>query len=658
MFEHLLQPGQIGKLTVTNRMKCAATVNNFCDQKTGEVTEREVAYLVERARGGAGIITSQGGYPHILGKGYMGQMGLDSDDLIPGLRRLAEAIKAEGVAAIGQVMHTGRYAHSHEYGIKEAVAAGKKVPGMPVGPTAMSSPVKRYGSCREMSLEEIEEQVELHAQAARRVKEAGFDGVEICAIVGYLISSFLNKWSNKRTDKYGGPLENRARFLLEILKLTREVVGPDYPLLLRLNGTDLMEGGNTEEEYIEIAKMCEGEVRIDLLSVTVGWHESTAPSITTEKKAGDWIYLAEKWKKTGVKAPICMAYRLNRPEVADKAIGDGILDYWEMCRPLIADPYIPKKVTERRPEDIIICPACNQGCFYYVFIDSLMGCMLNPRVGREWDPAFEIRPVEKKKKVLVIGGGPAGMEAARVAALRGHEVTLYEKKNELGGQMRLGAKTPLLYEWDDIIRYYSTQLTKAGVKVELGKEATTDLIKKEAPDVLIIATGAKPKVPKIPGIDRENVTNIFEVLEGKVTLGSKVVFIGGNEISTQTAEWAGSQGKEVTIIEKDKRIGYDINIFNLLAHRRKVSELNIRTLVNAQVETIGDGGVTATTLGGREITVPADTVVIAEAMEADNELLKEIAADAVPEIYSIGDCIGVRKLYEAIHDGFEVGVKA
>lgn len=645
MFENLLKPGKIGTYEVKNRMKYAATVNNFPDKKTGAVTDKEIAYLEERAKGNAGIVTSQGGFTHILGKGYVGQMGLHDDSLIPGLQELAKAIKKHGAMAVGQIMDTGRYAHPPDYGIDD----------LPRGPSDFTSPLERYGQCKALTRDEIKELVDTHGRAAKRIKDAGFDGVEICAIVGYLISNFLSKWTNKRTDEYGGSLENRTRFLLEILDAVRKQVGPDYPLLIRLNSADLIEGGNTEEEYVEIARMVQDKV--DFISLTVGWHETPGSVITPDIETGHWLYLAENWKKAGIKPPLGMAYRLNRPEVADKAIGDGIIDYWEMCRPMIADPFLPLKVKEERPDDIVTCPACNFGCFMRIFVDATMTCMVNPRVGHEGDPAYKIKPADKRKKVMVVGGGPAGMEAARVAAIRGHGVTLYEKNNKLGGQMRLGARTPVTKDWNYILAYYQTQMVKLGVPVELDQEVTIDMIKKEAPDAIIIAAGAYPTRPQIPGLDSSIVLDLFEVLEEKVNLGQRVIVWGGNEIGVQTAEWLATKGKNVTIVEEGKRIGRDINIFNILCHRTMLARLKIKQVVEARVESIGDKGMVITKEGRRE-KIEADNIVIAPKMEANKELLSKVETMVeIKNFQSVGDCVAPRKLLNAIREGFKAGIK-
>lgn len=644
MFENLLKPGKIGNYTVKNRMKYAATVNNFCDKKTGEVTDKEIAYLVERAKGEASIVVSQGGFPHILGKGYPGQMGLHDEYMLPGLRRLAEALKGCGTMAVGQVMHTGRYAHPHDYGIDD----------LPRGPSDFTSPIKRYGQCKALTKDEIKELVYAHGRGAKWFKDTGWDGVELCAIAGYLIPNFLSKLTNQRKDEYGGPLENRARFLLEILDEMRKQVGPNYPLLLRLNGTEMMEGGNRDEDYIEIAKMVQDKV--DFISVTVGWHETPGSAITPDIEPGHWLYLAERWKKAGIKPPLGMAYRLSRPEIADKAIGNGVIDYWEMCRPMIADPYLPLKVKEGRPEDIVTCPACNWGCFSRIFLEATMSCMVNPRIGHEGEPDYEIRPAEGKKKVVVVGGGPAGMEAARVATMRGHAVTLYEKSDKLGGQMRLGAKTPVTKDWNYLLDYYEAQMRKLKVKVVFGKEITADMIGKESPDVVVIATGASPQKPPVPGVDKAIALDLFDVLDGKVKVGKKVVVWGGKEIGVQTAEWLAASGKEVTIIEEGKKLGKDINIFNVLCHRTKLAQLKIKEVTEAKVERITDKGIVITK-AGKEEEIKADSIVVAPKMESNKKLAEEITTMADWETYTIGDCVAPRKLITAIHEGFKVGVK-
>lgn len=647
-YANLLKPGKINTMTVKNRMKYAATVDNFCNPD-GSLNEREIAYLEERARGGFGIVTSQGGFTDPLGKGYMGQMGLHKDEFIPGLKKLSDAIKKHGARSVCQLMHTGRYAHPHEYGMGDA----------PVGPTAMPAKIPRYHPCRELSLAEIKQIIEDHGQAARRIKAAEFDGIEICGIVGYLIADFLCAWSNKRTDEYGGTLEKRAKFMVDILKRIRKEVGPNYPIICRLNATDHMEGGNTEEEYIQIAKWLV-ENSSDALSLTVGWHESNEPAITMEIKPGHWLYLAKNIKddlrKARLEVPIMMAYRLNRPDVPDQAIADGIIDYWEMCRPGIADPNLPAKVTEGRPEDICTCPACNLGCFERIFFDSTMSCMVNPRVGREYEEAAEIKAARKKKNIMVVGGGPAGMEAARVAALRGHTVTLYERTGRLGGQMNLSGATPHCHDWNYMIGYYANQMNKLGVKVNLNTSVNAALINKAKPDAVILATGARPVRPSIPGSDRKNVVMAFDIIEGKAQTGPEVLVWGGRATGIQTGELLASQGKKVTIVEDSKRIGRDVNAFNIWGFRHRLAKAGVKLMLNSKVESIGDEGVVVVTDGNKQ-TVKVDTVVVAAGMEADKTLLEELGHMAeVEEIQSVGDCVAPRKAYNAVHDGFRVAV--
>ncbi|MDY7038352.1 MAG: FAD-dependent oxidoreductase [Thermodesulfobacteriota bacterium] len=546
---------------------------------------------------------------------------------------------------VGQIMHTGRYAY-----LKDS-----NVEGPPIGPSDFTSPVKRYGKCRELTRDEIQDLVHQHGNAARLIKDAGFDGIEIGAIAGYLIASFLSGWTNRRKDEYGGSLENRTRFLIEILDEVERQVGSDYPLLLRLNGTDLISGGNTEEDYLEIAGMV--QEKVDYISITVGWHETPGSSITPDIEPGHWLYLAEMWKRAGIKPQLGMAYRLNRPELADKAIGDGIIDYWEMCRPMIADPFLPLKIKEGRLEDIVTCPACNSGCLSRIFSNTSISCMLNPRTGHEGDPGYRVKPAERKKKVIIAGGGPAGMEAAIIAAMRGHRVTLYEKSDKIGGQMRLGAKAPMLKDWRYILDYYRTQIKKLNVEIELGREVTVDVINKQGPDVVILATGVHLRRSIIPGINTPIVLDLFEVLDGKADVGHKAVVWGGKEKGVQTAEFLAASGKNVTLVMEDSMPGKDINIVNLLCHRKMLEELKVSQVSGVEVERITDKGILVAKEDEKK-EIEADSIILATEMEANNELFENMkSATDVKEIYSIGDCVAPRKLFNAIHDAFHAAIK-
>ena len=640
MFEHILQPGRIGNLVSKNRIRFAPQITNMCNPETGEVTEREINYLVEKAKGGAGIVTAQGGYVQPLGKGYPRQMAMDRDENIPGLRRLAKAIKDHGAVAMCQIMHVGRLAHPKYAGLEE----------MPVGPTAMEPMIPRFEPCREIAREEIKEIVRLHGEAARRGKEAGFEGVDICGINGYFIHSFLCAWSNQRTDEYGGSVENRARVCIEIIEAVREAVGPDYPILLRLNATDLKKGGSTEDEYTRIALMCQ-EAGVDSLSAAVGMYESDFPAITSDIKPGHWLYLAENWKKAGVKVPIMMAYRMNRAEVAEKAIADGVIDFWEMMRPLMADPYIPRKLLEGRPEDIALCVACNYGCF--VAAEAAQACTMNPRFGKEGDESLLIKPAADRRKVLVAGGGPAGMEAARVAALRGHDVTLYEKGDRLGGQLNLLATTPNWGEWADVAKYFVTQLRKTGVKVELGTEVTSELVQREKPDRVIIATGPILDIPEVPGVNGKNVISVFDVLEDRVPVGKRVAVWGGRHFAVYTADKLAAQGKEVILVTDLPKWGRGISPTNIIGYKIRFRMIGVHAMRDARLERITDAGIVVTHKDEEQI-FEVDTVVIAT-VKRNRELARELG---VERDFIAGDCRAPRRVFSAVHEGYAAGLKA
>ncbi|MEE8471604.1 MAG: NADH:flavin oxidoreductase, partial [Dehalococcoidia bacterium] len=364
-FKRLLEPGQIGKLTTRNRIRLAPTCTHFCSDD-GDITDREIGFLAERARGGAAIVTT--GVASVEPEGQIPKVLRAWDDaVIPGFLKCTRAIHSHGALAFFQVGHFGRYSD-----LKQTV---------PKGPSVMTSPVERWGTCRDMSTEEIGEIVTAHVEAARRGKEGGFDGVDVLGIAGYLLSSFFSPLTNKRTDGYGGSLQKRARIGLEILDGIKARLGRDFPLIFRVCGSELMDGGNSEEDLIRIASMLE-EAGADAISVGVAWHESRVSSLGMEIAQGHWLHLAENMRKA-LKVPVMMAYRINSPDIAERALEEGKIDFWESCRQLLADPDLPNKIREGRPEDIAPCVACNEGCFSRVWNYQPIWCIINARLGHE-----------------------------------------------------------------------------------------------------------------------------------------------------------------------------------------------------------------------------------------------------------------------------------
>jgi 2,4-dienoyl-CoA reductase (NADPH2) len=575
------------------------------------------------------------------GKGYVGQAAAWDDKFIPGLKRLSDAIHEEGALSNYQLMHCGR-------------VGGVEI-GYCVGPSAVQQRLRVLEPVREMSVADIEECIQQHADAALRGVKAGYDFMEISGIVGYLISNFLSAYTNRRTDKYGGDIEARCTFMMEVIRAVREAIGPDMPLIIRLCAEELLDdvGGNTPEECMITYKKAE-EAGVDCLSVTQGWQESIVPVISRDVPMGSWLYNAERAKQA-VKVPIQMAYRLFTPDLPNKAIGEGKLDVWEMCRSMIADPYMPLKVLEGREEDIRHCVGCNL-CLARLFRNAPMTCFINPVCAHDHDERWKIKETDDEKEVMIVGAGPAGLECAWVAAKRGHEVHVYDAGEEVGGNIRYASKGH--YGDEELmkpIQFQKVQCEKAGVTFHLGTEVTPETIEEEDPDTVVIATGSKFTMPKIPGHDRSNVYSVLDVLDGKAEVGKRVVVWGKRKPAISVALILAEQGKQVVLVCGERKIGKDVNPSFIWRYIQKLSQKKVQTYNNATISEINDEGVIVEALYDVRVPVVADSVVFAD-READREL-EQAAKDLDIEVYVLGDALVPRNLSHAVHDGYRIGVR-
>jgi len=642
-YSNLFKPIQIGNLIIPNRIKYAATEDNL-NTHDGFITDADVAYIRERAKGVVGgICTMQGVYmdKNRQGQGYVGQAASWDDKFVPGLRRLAEAIHAERAVAGYQLMHCGR--------------VGAVDVQYCQGPSPVPQRLRIFRPVQEMTKQDIKQCLKEHVEAARRGLEAGFDMIEISGIVGYLISNFISSYTNRRTDEYGGDIRGRMRMVVEIIQEVKKLCGKDVPLGIRLCAEELLDDvrGNKPEESMKTYQMAE-EAGVDYISVTAGWQESIVPVISRDVPMGSWIHLAKRAKEH-VKVPIQMAYRLFKPDLPNKAIGEGHLDIWEMCRPMIADPLMPKKVLEGREEDIRHCVACNL-CLARLFRDAPMTCYINPVCAHEWDSKYANPESAEEKKIMIVGGGPAGLECAYMAARRGHEVHVYEKRKEFGGTIIEASKAP--YGDDELfncIQYQKAQCEKAGVAFHLGTEVTEELIKDEMPDSVVLATGPIYSKGKGTGFDRENVVNVLDVLSGKAKVGDKVVVWGNRKPGIGVALYLIKQGKKVTIVGKDKSAGFDINPSFKWRYMIYLRQNGVTAYNDCDIEEIKEGEVIVKTYDGYRLPVKCDTVVVTE-REGNNSLKNAIQTEGI-ELFVIGDALVPRNLSGAVHDGYRIGIR-
>jgi 2,4-dienoyl-CoA reductase (NADPH2) len=633
-FTHLFEPIKVGNVQLKNRMVMLAIGTGY-PEPDGTVGDRLVNFYVERAKGGVGFIIAPF-IPFDMGLPFI--PGLYDDRFIPGAHRLTDAVHACGTKIapqlLGQYFWVNKKSGAFEF-IAPSAVFNKMIGGTP----------------KALTVEEIHLLVDEYGEGGRRAREAGFDAIELPIGIGYLLNRFISPCTNNRTDEYGGSLENRMRFPLEIIARIHKRAGEDYSIICRVSAEEFMKGGHTLEDSKKVVSILE-TAGVQAIDVQTGWHECPEPLVVMSVPRGAFVYLAEEIKKV-VNVPVIAAYRINTPELAEEILADGKADLIGLGRPLLADPEFPNKAKEGRSDEIRACIACSN-CLDNLLTGYKSGtmspafCSINPRMGKEAE--YTIEPAGVAKKVLVVGGGPGGMEAARVAALRGHQVTLYEKGEELGGQLRVACLPPYKDELGCLIESMATQVRKAGVEVRLNTEVTSELVEKENPDVLILAIGATPLVPDIPGVGQDNVVTAVDVLTRRRDVGETAIIVGGGMVGCEAAEFLADLGKKVTIVEMLPKIGSDYGATYRHVVLRRLRETGIKMETNVMVEEITDRGVKAKrdSLGK---FFPGDTVVLAVGFKSSKELGEKLSGK-VPALYSIGDCVEPRRIKEAIEEGF------
>lgn len=640
-FAKLLEPGRIGRLTIKNRV-CMAPMEKQMGDRLGNVSQIYIDYMVERAKNDVGMITMESTFVHPVGRGNMYQLGLWDDSNIASHRRLNDAVHRYGTVTITELQHVGRNGAIFKTGFQ------------PIAPSAFPCAISGGFLPREMTLDDIKAVIAQYAAAARRAKAAGYDMITLHGAHGYLLNSFLSPYSNKRTDAYGGSAENRQRFGIEIYRAVRAAVGGDHPVGYRITADEFIDGGLTLDDTRAFAKALEAE-GLDYLDVSAGIYE-TAPMIvpTMDFSLGCLLPYAAGMKEA-LDIPVIATGRINDMAFAEKALERNEADFVCMVRAFHADPEILVKARKGAMDDICMCMACNK-CIDLLFTNQRVRCVVNPATGRERQMA--LKPAREKKRVMVVGGGLAGMEAARIAALRGHDVELYERDTELGGAVRWASKGRYREELWQAARYRIHGVGTAGVKIHLGREVSLADVKAARPDAIVVATGSISFMPSyVPGVDKPLVAPHTDVLLGRRPIGRKAVVIGGQEMGLSTAEYLSEQGSSCTIIEDSGALGADLGgVKQMVVLPRVTADPNIEVRLNTNLEQIGDDWVEVQRDGKRERIEGVDLVVFAWRRDMVRGLAEEVSADGtVPEVYVIGDAEWPREMIDVIYEGAVTG---
>ena len=640
MLNNLFSPEKIGNCEIKNRLVVTAMVTNYCNSD-GIATERYIRYHEEKAKGGWGLIVTEDYAINANCMGYANIAGLYNDEQIASHKELTDRVHQYGTKIFAQIYHGGRQSHS---GVNGGV--------QPLAPSAIPCPWCRELP-RELTKAEIHRIVGEFGSCAKRVKAAGFDGIELHAGHGYLLAEFMSPYANKRTDEYGGCLDNRLRIIKEVMDAMRANVGDDFPITIRFSADEDMPGGRDIAETRVLAKLFE-EWGFDGLHVSGGVYGDFNKGIVSPMYVKHaWLAdIAEEVKKI-VKIPVITVNRINDPRMADQLIEMGKADFVGMGRGSLADPELPNKAKEGRMQDIRYCIGCLQGCTGALYVGGPVTCLVNPSVGREYE--IDYTQVKNPKNIAIIGAGPAGMTTAITAAKRGHKVTVFEAKERTGGQFVSAAYPPCKGEFTTFIAWCNKQMHDYGVNVLLNTKATVDMIKQGGYDEVVVTTGGTPWVPGfIKGVDLPHVKLAEDVLTGKVAIGDNVVIAGGGEVGCETAAHLASIQKGATVVEMKPVLMEELDGVNKENLTQVMNRFHVNSFVNTKVLEIKEDCVLVETPDGQK-ALPCDSVVLAMGYKPNDTLAGELEAAGI-KCHKIAGAVKTSNALVANREGFELGL--
>ncbi|MFE1147487.1 FAD-dependent oxidoreductase [Streptomyces albidoflavus] len=666
-YPHLLNPLDLGFTTLRNRV-LMGSMHTGLEEAPGGI-DRMAAFYAARARGGVGLMVTGGIAPNDRGRSAEGGARLTTEAEAAEHRVITDAVHREGGKIALQILHFGRYAYHQDL----------------VAPSAIQAPINPFVP-HALTGDEVEETIEDFVRAAALARSAGYDGVEIMGSEGYLVNEFIAARTNHREDRWGGSYENRVRFPLEIVRRVRERVGEDFILVYRLSMLDLVPGGSSLEEVVTLAKLVE-EAGATLINTGIGWHEARVPTIATQVPRAAFTWVTRELMGA-VSVPLVTGNRVNTPETAEQILAEGRADMVSMARPFLADPDFVAKAARGRADTINTCIGCNQACLDHTFSGRISSCLVNPRACHETE--LVLAPTRRRKRIAVVGAGPAGLACAVSAAERGHAVTLFDAAEETGGQLNVARRVPGKEEFDETVRYFRVQLAEHGVDVRLGKPVTAADLPEDAYDEVVLATGVTPRVPAIPGVDHPSVVGYRDVLRDRAPVGRRVAVIGAGGIGFDVAAHLTDSGdgasldadtyfrhwgvdttyatpgglreaqlpatpRTVHLIQrKTGKVGAGLGKTTGWIHRTELRHRGVTTVAGATYDRIDDEGLHLT-VDGEQRVLAVDTVVLCAGQEPRRDLYEELlAAGRTPHLIGGADVAAELDAKRAIKQGTEL----